>query len=76
MSARRHYLNHHVRDFQRWYVQNEPRLSEYWSALVAAGTRSGSERPNDFFDFAALEHEREQERVGLQLSQLEPLVAV
>jgi len=52
------YRNERVRDFQLWYRDNEPALSEYFNELRAAGSVGG-----DFFEFAATQHEREEIRL-------------
>lgn len=51
------YRNERLRSFAQWYRDNEPSLSEYYNALRPY---CDGEPLEDFFTFAAIQHEREE----------------
>ena len=52
------YRNDRLRSFQLWYRDNEPALTEYYNALRPYC--EDGEPLQDFFEFAAIQHEREE----------------
>jgi hypothetical protein len=52
------YHNEHVRDFQQWYAQNEPLISQWWDQLGQL-IEAPADDQTDFFLFAVIAHERE-----------------
>lgn len=52
------YRNDRIRSFALWYADNEPKLSEYFQALFRY--REEGEPMPDFFEFAAIQHERQE----------------
>lgn len=50
------YNNFALANFGNWYRDNEPFLSQYWSALGG----EGPEARRDFFDFAASQYDLER----------------
>jgi len=56
------YLNGRIHDFSLWYRDNEPTLSRYWDELGAA-LPANERNGGDFWEFAAVQHEREEIRL-------------
>jgi hypothetical protein len=58
------YHNAQVRDFNRWYPTNEPLLIQYWNELGAALSPNERQEVADYWEFVAVQHDREQMRVA------------
>lgn len=53
------YDNTYLRNFRRWYVDNEPRISQWYADLSQWGDTEAA----DYFEFAAVQHDIELARV-------------
>jgi hypothetical protein len=57
------YINRKLGNFQPWYRDNEPALTQYWDALSAAAREEQAGAGCDFQEFAFVQYDVECELV-------------